>query len=131
MSSDDSKGIDIGIVIRATVRRYGSTADTVGMKHSADVQALTGVMHRLEWGSSTVKLTRPDALPDHANPPGGFRTGTGIRYITLTVDDLDEMVARCHAAGYAQPVERTEVRPGVTIAVVEDPEGNWIEFLQA
>jgi hypothetical protein len=22
-----------------------------------------------------------------------------------------------------------EIRPGVTIAIVEDPDGNWVEFL--
>ena len=24
----------------------------------------------------------------------------------------------------------TEVRPGVTIGMVEDPDGNWVEFVQ-
>jgi hypothetical protein len=23
----------------------------------------------------------------------------------------------------------TELRPGITIAMVEDPDGNWVEFL--
>jgi hypothetical protein len=26
---------------------------------------------------------------------------------------------------------RTEVRPGVVIGMVEDPDGNWVEFIQA
>ena len=33
------------------------------------------------------------------------------------------------AAGYKVAVPVTELRPGITIAIVEDPDGNWVEFL--
>ena len=36
----------------------------------------------------------------------------------------------CKNGGYTVRVDPTEIRPGVTIAMVEDPEGNWVEFLQ-
>lgn len=125
------KGIDVGVVIRDSEAALRFYRDTLGMEHVADVKALTGVMHRLQWGSSTLKLTRPDSLPEAQNPAGGFLAGTGIRYFTLTVPDVDGLLARCAEAGYATAMGRTEVRPGVVIAVVEDPEGNWVEFLQA
>lgn len=125
------KGIDIGVVIRDSAAALRFYRDTVGMEHVGDVEALTGMMHRLQWGSSVVKLTRPHEPPVAANPPGGFLAGTGIRYFTLSVPDLDGIVARCEAAGYTTAITRTEVRPGVVIAVVEDCEGNWVEFLQA
>jgi hypothetical protein len=28
-------------------------------------------------------------------------------------------------------VKVTTIRPGITISMVEDPDGNWVEFLQA
>ena len=37
--------------------------------------------------------------------------------------DLGQSIA------FRMPV--TEIRPGVTISMVEDPDGNWVEFLQA
>jgi glyoxylase I family protein len=35
------------------------------------------------------------------------------------------------AAGHKIVRPRTEVRPGVAIGMVEDPDGNWVEFIQA
>jgi catechol 2,3-dioxygenase-like lactoylglutathione lyase family enzyme len=46
------------------------------------------------------------------------------------VTNLDALVESCRAGGHRVRVEPTEVRPGVTIAIVEDPDGNWVEFLQ-
>jgi catechol 2,3-dioxygenase-like lactoylglutathione lyase family enzyme len=130
-STDDPKGVDVGIVIRDSEAALRFYRDTVGLEHTGDVKALTGVMHRLRYGTSVIKLTRPDDLPAAANPPGGFLAGSGIRYLTFAVPDLDAMVAKCEAAGYRTAVGRTAVRPGVTIAVVEDAEGNWVEFLES
>ena len=39
-------------------------------------------------------------------------------------------VAACDAAGATIVVPEREVRPGVTIAIVEDPDGNWVEFVK-
>jgi catechol 2,3-dioxygenase-like lactoylglutathione lyase family enzyme len=126
------KGIDIGVIIRDSEAALRFYRDTLGLEHVADIDALNGgVMHRLRWGSSVVKLTRPNVLPEATNPPGGFVGGTGIRYFTLSVADLDAVVARCEAAGYTTALPRTEARPGVVIAVIEDAEGNWVELLQS
>ena len=124
------KGIDIGIIIRDSNKQLAFWRDTLGLEHVADVTSLTGPMHRLRWGTSLVKLTRPEEAPEGANPPGGLFTASGIRYITLTVPDVSGMLARTSAAGYRTVVEKKEVRPGVVIAIVEDPEGNWVEFIE-
>ena len=51
---------------------------------------------------------------------------TGLRYVTLTVSNLADVIEECRAAGVsvAVPAPITEVRPGVTIGMVEDPDGN-------
>jgi hypothetical protein len=49
----------------------------------------------------------------------------------MTVSNLREMTAACEAAGCTMAMPITELRPGVTISIVEDPDGNWVEFLQA
>ena len=36
----------------------------------------------------------------------------------------------CEDAGYKVAVKVREARPGVTIGMVEDPDGNWVEFVQ-
>ena len=87
-------------------------------------------MHRLMCGTTMVKLVSPGQLPEAANPPGGLAGASGIRYWTITTTNLDEITDQCRSAGYTVPVEPREIRPGVRIAMVEDPDGNWVEFLE-
>ena len=49
----------------------------------------------------------------------------------MTVQNLDEVLSTMHAAGQKIVRPRTEVRPGSVIGMVEDPDGNWVEFIQA
>ena len=37
--------------------------------------------------------------------------------------------AACESGGYKVAVPVTELRPGITISIVEDPDGNWVEFV--
>jgi hypothetical protein len=41
------------------------------------------------------------------------------------------VLSAVHAAGQKIVRPRTEVRLGVVIGMVEDPDGNWVEFIQA
>jgi len=123
------KGIDIGICIGDSDEALRFYRDTVGCEHVTDLELPQGVMHRLRWGTSLVKLIRPHEPPTADNPRGGL-VSRGIRYLTLTVPDLDAIMTRCEAAGYTTVSPATELRPGVNYALVEDPEGNWVEFLQ-
>jgi predicted enzyme related to lactoylglutathione lyase len=44
--------------------------------------------------------------------------------------NLDELADACGTAGYKVLVSPRDIRPGVRIAIVEDPDGNNVEFLQ-
>jgi catechol 2,3-dioxygenase-like lactoylglutathione lyase family enzyme len=46
------------------------------------------------------------------------------------VTNLEAITQKCADAGITIAVPLTEVRPGVRISIVEDPDGNWVEFLQ-
>jgi catechol 2,3-dioxygenase-like lactoylglutathione lyase family enzyme len=61
--------------------------------------------------------------------PGGIQGAVGYRYWTMSVSNLSEMVQTCSNAGVPLVVPETEIRPGVRIAIVTDPDGNWVEFL--
>ena len=89
-----------------------------------------GTMHRLQCGGSTIKLVSPRNAPPAEAPPGGIQGGTGYRYWTISVSNIADVVAECEAAGRPVAVPVTELRPGITIAIVEDPDGNWVEFLR-
>ena len=123
--------IDIGIVVRDGPAAMKFYRDTLGLEHVADTPATGGgTMHRLMCGSTLVKVVSHDNVPEKADNAGGPRGASGIRYWTITVKDLGEMTEKCRAAGYKIAVEPRDVRPGVRISMVEDPDGNWVEFLE-
>jgi catechol 2,3-dioxygenase-like lactoylglutathione lyase family enzyme len=124
--------IDLGIVTNDGAAALRFYRDTLGFRHEADTPFPTGgTMHRLWCGDSLIKIVVPDPAPEHNPASGGIVGATGYRYWTISVSNLEPMVAECRAAGYRVPVAPREIRAGVTIAIVEDPDGNWVELLQA
>ena len=123
--------IDIGIVVRdgdAALRFY---RDTLGLEHIADTpMGGGGTMHRLMCGTTLVKVIEYEETPQAANPIGGIPAASGYRYWTISVSNLDAMAAECEAAGYTVPVAPREIRPGVRIAMIEDPDGNYVELIE-
>ena len=123
--------IDIGIVVRDIDACLPFYRDVLGLKVLFDFQLPTGShMWQLAVGPCVVKLVTHSPAPDAANPPGGSAGGTGLRYWTMGVDDIDAAVAQCEAAGAPIPLPVLEMMPGIRIAMVEDPEGNVVEFLE-
>lgn len=87
-----------------------------------------GTLHRLGFGDSFVKLIDPD------NEPTATATGLtkhlGFRYLTFQISNIDDVCAACERAGVAFETPKQELLPGVTIAMVHDPDGNVVEFVQ-
>ncbi len=122
--------IDLGIVITDSEKSLAFYRDTLGLEHTADTPAPGGgTMHRLMCGNSMIKLVKHPENPAATAAPGGLAGASGIRYFTINCSNVAEMAAACEAAGAPVPVPPTEIRPGVTIAMVEDPDGNWVEFV--
>lgn len=123
--------IDLGVVIRDSEASLRFYRDTLGFDHVADMDMPGGAtMHRLMCGSTLVKLVRHAEVPEASNPPGGIPTATGYRYFTISVSNLTDVLAACGDAGYQVVWKEREVRPGVRVGMVVDPDGNWVEFLQ-
>ena len=70
----------------------------------------------------------PAAPADAA--PGGIRGASGYRYWTITVGNLEASVDKAAAAGAKIVVPAKVVREGITIAIIADPDGNWVELLE-
>lgn len=125
-------GIDLGIITtrgEAMLRFY---RDTLGFRQEPDTPFPPGgTMHRLWCGESLIKIVVPDQAPKTEAASGGLLGSTGYRYWTISVSNLEALVEECRAAGHRIVVEPMEARPGVNIAMVEDPDGNWVEFLRA
>lgn len=121
--------VDLGIVCQDAEAMLAFYRDVVGLEHVGDMPMPGGTMHRLLCGTSLIKLVSPSKAPPAEAPPGGIQGATGYRYWTISVSNIAEVVAECEQAGRKVVVPVTELRPGITIAIVEDPDGNWVEFL--
>ena len=71
----------------------------------------------------------PTAPPEAPEPTDRFWDRTGLRYLTLWVDDLDPLAERWAAAGGIVAMPPTELRPGVRTALLVDPDGNTVEAM--
>jgi glyoxylase I family protein len=127
--------VDLGIVIRDSQRSLDFYRDLLGLVHEGDMPmpglGSGGTMHRLRCGESLVKLVKFDAVPEEGAPRGGIDAATGYRYLTIHVTNLDVLVDGCRQAKVKVVVPVREIRAGVRIAIVADPDGNLVEFVQS
>lgn len=123
--------IDLGIIAQDIEAMLTFYRDVVGLEFETAIPFPGGgTMHRFKAGDSIVKVIELEPEPEAHAPAGGIRGATGYRYWTLHVENLEECVERVGAAGYRIMVPAREIRPGVSIAIVADPDGNWVEFLE-
>ena len=125
-------GVDLGIVIGDSEASLTFYCGLLGLEHVADMAMPIGgggTMHRVQCGDSLLKLIRFDSIPPAA-AGNGIAGALGFRYLTLIVSNLDEIDETVRGADVAIAVPVTEVREGVRILIVEDPDGNWVEFVE-
>ncbi|MDA1369708.1 MAG: VOC family protein [Proteobacteria bacterium] len=132
MSTNIQKNaIDIGIITNNLEAMLGFYSETLGLELEAVIDMPGGgVMNRFKVGDSIVKVIETEPRPEVTAPSGGIRGATGYRYWTIHVNNLEECVQKITADGYKVVVPIREIRKSITIAIVEDPDGNWVELLQ-
>jgi predicted enzyme related to lactoylglutathione lyase len=89
-----------------------------------------GVIHRLVCGNSILRIVASENPLENVSG-GAFASRNGIRYLTLNITNLDEVVADCKAFGSNIAVDIRDLRPGVRCCQVQDPDGNYVEFICA
>lgn len=122
--------IDLGIVINDPAKALAFYRDMLGMKDDGEMEVRGGKMYRLLCGTSLIKLVKMDRDPEGKPVGGGPGRGYGLRYLTIHVGDIRNLVAQLESKGLKPLVPPTENRPGVIMAMVNDPDGNIVEFLQ-
>lgn len=123
--------IDLGIITKDVAGMLKFYQDTLGLEPDGEWQMPGGGhMTRLKCGTTVVKLVVNAQQPPAQSPPGGIGGATGYRYFTISVSNIAEATSACQDAGYKIAVPVTEVRPGTSISIIADPDGNWVELLQ-
>lgn len=124
-------GIDLGILVRDIDACLKFYCDGLGLTKVAEIPFPGNrLMHRLQIGDTVLKLMQfQDGAP--AAGPRGMGAQAGIRYFTIAVKNLPDVVKALEAKGLEFVVPLREARPGVWIAMLEDPDGNTVELLGA
>jgi len=101
---------------------------TLGLEKTQEVQTPFGTVHRLRYGTSVVKLMDPKQVP----PPGpiGLEKQLGMRCLSFVIRDLSGVCTVLKEKGVEFTMPETQVLPDRRIAMVKDPDGNIIEFVE-
>ncbi|WP_086313071.1 hypothetical protein A5821_000655 [Enterococcus sp. 7F3_DIV0205] len=86
-------------------------------------------LHRFSIDGSILKLLEAGIGSVEKNPLGGPTAATGLRWLTVTVSDLDRLFEKVSNAGIPVVAPISSDENGVRFAIVEDPDGIWVELL--
>ncbi len=120
--------LDLGMVVGDIKASLNFYQNILGLEFVGITPVWFGTMHRLHFGNSDLKLIDPKTPP----PKGaiGLEAQLGFRYVTFLVKNLAELCAELKGKGIEFTIEEREVRPGIRIAMVKDPDGNIVEFVE-
>ena len=125
------RAIDIGIIAKDIGAMITFYSKGLGLELESSIPMPGGgTMNRFKVGDSIVKVIELDPAAPLEAPPGGIRGATGYRYWTIHIPSLDETVMRIENDGYKVVMRPKTIREGVAIAIVADPDGNWVELLE-
>lgn len=128
MLKPGKESLDLGLIVSDIEASLSFYRDTLGLDFVGSVPVWFGTLHRLRYGISDFKLI------EHANPPApgpiGLEAAVGLRYVTFVVTNIEEVCAKMKEMGVTFEKELTEIRPGVRIAMVHDPDKNVVEFVE-
>ncbi len=123
--------IDVGVVVADMERSLAFYCDLLGLAAIAEIPTTLigrGRMVQLQHGQSLIKLVEMERAPAQQSP-AGIAAALGYRYITLLVPEIAAIMATMEKAAIAVPITRLD--NGTQIAMVADPDGNIVEFVQA
>ena len=122
------EGIDLGVLVHdidACLRFY---CDDLGLPKVGELPFPGNrTQHRVQVGNSVLKLMQ---YQDGAPPAGprGLAAQSGIRYFTILTRGLAGLVKDLEGKGHTFSTPLREIRPGVWIAILEDPDGNTVDL---
>lgn len=122
------ENIDLGIVTNDPERALTFYRDLLGLEKTEEITMGLGTLHRLKYGNSDVKLLVPKKPV--GDSPTGLQAQQGFRYFTMVIANLSEVVQKLKDANVPFEIPETEIRPGTRIAMVRDPDGNVLEFVE-
>ena len=89
-----------------------------------------GILKKYAVGESVIKLIILNESPDISANRVGVFGAVGYRHCAVHVTNLEEIIDACKLAGAKISADIHMLRPGCRLAIVEDPDGNSVEFFE-
>jgi len=122
--------LDVGLVTREAEPLLAFYSAVVGMERLDPLEIPgIGTIHKLGCGESILRVMVPAEAPA-ADASASFSATSGIRYLTLEVEDAAAAVRAVEPNGGTVALPPFELRPGRIVAQIADPDGNMIEIGQ-
>ncbi len=124
--------VDIGVLVENLERSLAFYRDTLGLPVVGENRTAVigqGQMMQLRHGASRIKLVQLDETPTQRSP-ARVASALGYRYITLIVEDIAAVMAQIEQGETAIVEPIRQIGSGALIAMVKDPDGNIVEFVQ-
>jgi lactoylglutathione lyase len=135
--------LELGICVSDLPRMLAFYEGVLGLKRISEIalndhgarisglgeQGYTVVRLQTDYGER-IKLMGPNSAPTVPVAATTPSSRAGIGYITFLVRGLATEIERLGQAGYPSQKGIVELRPGVNMALVRDPEGNFIELAE-
>ncbi len=121
--------VDVGLIASRASDMVAFYRDVVGLEYLESFPSPVGLIHRLQFGASFIKIV---VGPAEAAVPAGTSTyaDPGLRYLTFETPDIDAAWARAMAAGAPVVIDLQAARGnGPRSGTFRDPEGNLVELL--
>jgi catechol 2,3-dioxygenase-like lactoylglutathione lyase family enzyme len=128
MMKPAKNSLDLGVIVSDIKASLNFYQNLLGLEFVGITPLWFGTMHRLRFGTSDFKLIAPKTMP----PQGavGLENQLGFRYVTFVIENLSEICNDLQKLGVEFTIPERELRPGVRIAMVKDPDGNIVEFVE-
>jgi glyoxylase I family protein len=120
--------LDLGILVSDINASLEFYRDILGLEYVGETPVWFGTIYRLRFGSSDFKLVKPNTIPPRGAT--GVESQLGFRYVTFVIHDLTGLCKELESKGIEFFLPQKELRPGVNIAMVKDPDGNVVEFVE-
>jgi len=120
--------LDLGIIVSDIKASLNFYQDILGLEFVEITPVWFGTMYRLRFGTSDFKLIHPKTVPPRGSI--GLENQLGFRYVTFVVKNIAQVCSELKDKGIEFALPETEIRQGMSIAMVKDPDGNIVEFVE-